>query len=241
MNTYPKINTLWKRNMEQGENKGIIIEGEYSCPEFKNIKLWRVSEKIHGRNTRVEFNAKTTQGVIEISNIGFKGRTDNSDIPSYFVQYLMETFTQDLLSKMIVVKRDKETNVIVDEELDVVLYGEGYGPNIQKGCGRYRDDVSFALFDVKIGNWWLEREDVEDIASKLNLNIVPELGIMTENDIVFLVKNTGYQHKGFKSQISKDKTLDAEGIVARSFPLMLFRNGDPIMWKLKQKDFKNKN
>ena len=28
-----------------------------------------------------------------------------------------------------------------------------------------------------------------------------------------------------------------EGIVARSSPLMLFRDGTPIMWKIKVKDF----
>ena len=237
MSKYPKINSLWKRNMERGENKGKIIEGEYACPEFKNIKLWRVSEKIHGRNTRVEFHAKIYNGKVEISNIEFKGRTDNSDIPSTLVKYLMETFTKERLVDMVRIRIDKETDKPVDEEFDVILYGEGYGVKIQSGGGRYRDDISLALFDVKIGEWWLEREDVEDIANKLEIEIVPDLGIMTEDEIVYLVK-TGYQLKGFKSKISKDKTLDAEGIVARSYPLVLFKNGDPLMFKLKQEDFK---
>ena len=30
-----------------------------------------------------------------------------------------------------------------------------------------------------------------------------------------------------------------EGIVARSHPLMLFRNGNPVMFKLKAIDYKN--
>ncbi len=55
---------------------------------------------------------------------------------------------------------------------------------------------------------------------------------MTEDQIVALVKT------GFKSKIAKDTTLDAEGIVARSHPLVLFRNGTPLMFKLKTKDYK---
>lgn len=239
MSKYPKINTLWKRDMEKGENKGKIIEGEYSCPEFQNIKLWRVSEKIHGRNTRIEFHAEISNGKVKISNIEFKGRTDDSDIPATLVKYLMDTFTQERILAMFRIRIDKDTEKPVDEEFDVTLFGEGYGAKIQKGGGRYRDDPSIALFDVKIGQWWLEREDVEDIANKLKIDVVPDLGIKTEEEIVFLVKNTGYHLKGFKSQISKDKTLDAEGIVARSYPLMLFRDGIPIMFKLKQGDFKN--
>lgn len=30
----------------------------------------------------------------------------------------------------------------------VVLFGEGYGPKIQGCGGRYRKDVSFAIFDA---------------------------------------------------------------------------------------------
>ncbi|MFW6130107.1 MAG: RNA ligase family protein [Atribacterota bacterium] len=236
MSKYPKINSLWKREMK-GNQKGKIIEGEYSCPEFKNIRLWRVSEKIHGRNTRIEFHVIVSKGKVSISNIEFKGRSDDSDIPSYFVKYLMDTFTPEQLSKMVLIRLDKHTEDPLDEEFDVTLYGEGYGAKMQKGGGRYRDNASFALFDVNINGWWLERENVEDIANKLDIDIVPEMGIMTEEEIISLVKNTGYKLKGFKSRISKDKTLDAEGIVARSYPLVLFKNGDPLMWKLKQEDF----
>ena len=224
MSKYPKINTLWKRNMEKGENKGKIIEGDYSCPEFQNIKLWRVSEKIHGTNIRIIYKKHS------LSKIIFTGKTDNAIIEPKLLEYLQETFTFEKMEKALMFKDELPD--------DAILYGEGYGPKIQKGGGRYRDDASVILFDIKIGNWWLGREQIEDIAKKLKVDVVPNLGIMTEEEIVFLVKNKGYHLKGFKSQISKDKTYDAEGIVARSYPLVLFRNGNPLMFKLKQVDFK---
>ena len=79
---------------------------------------------------------------------------------------------------------------------------------------------------------------LKNIASKLKIDVVPELGIMDEKQIVWLVKHVGKTLGEFKSKISKDKTLDAEGIVARSYPLVLFKNGNPLMFKLKQEDFK---
>ena len=48
---YPKINTIWKR-----DEKGYILEGDYSAEEFKNIKEWDVSEKIDGMNMRVLYS-----------------------------------------------------------------------------------------------------------------------------------------------------------------------------------------
>ena len=48
---YPKINTLWKRDI-----KGNIIDGEFSCLEFVNIKNWYITEKIDGTNVRVIIN-----------------------------------------------------------------------------------------------------------------------------------------------------------------------------------------
>jgi hypothetical protein len=223
---YPKINTLWKRN-----EKGIIIEGNYSCPEFSNIKLWQVSEKIHGVNIRVEFDVFIKNGKVDIFNIKFFGKTDNAEIHPNLIKYLKETFTTERLSKMIIIKT-KQTGNPKDESFSVTLYGEGVGPKIQKGGGRYRKDVVFILFDVMVGKWWLEGEDVYDVSQKLSIDCAPTLGLMNEEDIINLVK------EGFKSNISEDKELDAEGIVARSFPIMLFKNGKPIYWKLKQNDFK---
>ena len=51
------------------------------------------------------------------------------------------------------------------DPVDVTLYGEGYGARIQKGGGKYlAKSCDFVLFDVKIGDWWLRREAVDEIA-----------------------------------------------------------------------------
>lgn len=60
--------------------------------------------------------------------------------------------------------------------------------------------------------------------------------IMTTHGVIEFVKSKP------KSYISKDQTLTMEGVIARSVPLMLFRNHKtPIMFKLKIRDFFNKD
>lgn len=107
-------------------------------------------------------------------------------------------------------------------------YGEGYGAKIQKGGGNYRQDQDFVLFDVKIGDWWLERSSVEEIASALKLDIVPIIGTGTLYDMVKITRN------GFNSIWGNFK---AEGIVARPEVELKSRNGNRIITKVKHKDF----
>ena len=77
---------------------------------------------------------------------------------------------------------------------------------------------------------WLERDSVNDIADKLSIKSAPEFGIMDYESAIKIVQSRP------NSLIAEDAKV-IEGIVARSYPLMLFRDGTPIMWKLKVRDF----
>lgn len=208
---YPKINTLWKRDEK---NKHVIIPDEYSCEEFANIKAWHVTEKVDGTNVRIFWN-----GV----NVRFGGRTDNAQMPTHLLRYLQDTFTVEWMKGVF-------PDITPDEHEEVILFGEGYGAKIQKGGGNYRDDVSFILFDVYIEGWWLNRKSVSDIANKLEIDVVPSLGICSIAQIQAHV-----QRKPNSTIAQKEKI--SEGIVARSHPLVLFRNGTPVMFKLKVSDY----
>lgn len=205
---YPKINTLWKRDKD---NKFKIMEGDFSCPEFVAIKQWLITEKIDGTNIRIMWSRPT-------GSLQFGGRTDRASIPAPLVNQLKEIFTAEKMNK------------VFPEAEEVILFGEGYGNKIQKVGGKYRDDVSFILFDVWIDSWWLEFDKVIEIASKLGVEPVPVDCVTTTDDAIRYLKSKP------KSEIAKEP-LVIEGIVARSYPLMLFRDGKPIMWKLKVSDY----
>ena len=204
---YPKIDTIWKRD----ENNNFrIIEGDYSKFEFMTIKKWNITEKIDGTNIRV---------IYKNGFVSFAGRTDNAQIPPHLYESLQRTFTLQIMNELF-------------SDTDVVLFGEGYGPKIQKGGGLYRDDAGFILFDAYVDGWWLLRDSIEDISSKIGIDCVPLIGTMNVDEVVTYVQSKP------NSLISK-KTKMMEGIVARSHPLLLFRNGDPLMWKLKVRDYKD--
>ena len=208
MKTYHKIQTVFKRDPETKFKT--LLEGEYSLPEFEYLKnnKWIFTEKVDGTNIRIMFKD---------GKITFGGKTDRAEIPNQLVNRLNEKILP-LLDKFVEIFNDAE----------VCLYGEGYGAKIQKG-GLYRKDQDFVLFDIKIGHWWLKRKDVEDIATKLDIDIVPIIGSGNLRELF------EYVRCGFDS---KWGNFLAEGIVARPENELLARNGNRIITKLKHKDFR---
>lgn len=208
MEKYPKIQTIYKRDME---NKGRIMQAEWSCPEFQYLRdnVWIFTEKVDGTNIRV----KWTRGVGRI----FGGRPDNAQIPAFLIEKLEELFFLQKLDNAIT-KADK-----------LCLYGEGYGAKIQKGGGKYiSDGVDFVLFDVLVDDWWLSRIDVEDVAAKLNLKIIPVIGAGTLDQAAQKAK------EGFTSYWGD---FIAEGIVMKPEVELQTRAGNRIISKIKHKDF----
>ena len=206
---YNKIETLWERDMD-GSKK--LIEGKFRNPTVEYLKdnTWVFTEKVDGTNIRVHWNGH---------KVIFGGRTEDAQIPSHLLNKLIEMFGSD------------EAEQIFEQkfgEMEVILFGEGYGPKIQKG-GSYRPDVSFILFDVLIGGNYQPRESVEDIARAFGIDIVPIILEGTIQDGVDFVKS------GPKSTMG---TAMMEGLVGRPKIEMRDRCGKRVIVKIKVRDFK---
>lgn len=207
MSEYHKIQTIYKRDMT---SKGkTLLEGQWTMPEFEYLaeNTWVFTEKVDGTNIRVSFSE---------GSVTFGGRTDDAQISAPLLKRLNERFLP-LLAKMGEVFG-----------AGVVLYGEGYGARVQSGGGKYRPDPDFVLFDVRVGEWWLQRPDVEDVAAKLGLEVVPVIGEGTLHDAVTSAK-AGIQ--------SRWGNFQAEGIVARPKTELRTRSGHRIIAKIKCRDF----
>jgi len=216
MKEYHKIPTVYERDPETKYKT--LIEGKYATKELEYLCHldWVGTEKIDGTNIRVMWDAET-------KTVTFGGKTDNSQIPATLVAVLNARFPASLMES-------------VFPEGDVCLYGEGHGAKIQKGGGNYiPDGVDIILFDVKVGEWWLERDAVYDVANKLNLNVVPVLFTGNLQQLVELVRD------GFDSQIAKVQGTMAEGLVMRPSVELKDRAGRRIICKIKHKDFTSKN
>jgi ATP-dependent RNA circularization protein (DNA/RNA ligase family) len=206
---YNKIETLWQRDLEGTKQ---LMEGVFRNPtvEFLKDNVWQFTEKVDGTNIRVHWNGH---------KVLFGGRTEDAQIPSHLLNKLIEMFGTD------------EAEQIFEQkfgEMEVMLFGEGYGPKIQKG-GSYRPDVSFILFDVLISGNYQPRESVEDIAKAFGIDVVPIVLEGTIQDGVDFVKAKPKSTMG---------TAMMEGVVGRPKVEMRDRSGKRVIVKIKVKDFK---
>jgi len=215
MITYHKIQTVFLR--DPATNYKRLMEGAWSKPEFEYLRKcpWLVDEKIDGTNIRMMWDGYE-------SKIG--GKTDSAQLHVDLIDNIRALISDEKLGEVFGTK----SAALLQEPMSVCLYGEGYGAGIQKGGGLYRPTKGFILFDVKVGEMWLERHNVNDIAEKLGFDVVPQLGVMTLEDAIELTK------KGFDSTFGKFR---AEGIIARPLVEMKNRFGERIITKLKCTDY----
>lgn len=204
---YHKIETIFERDMD-GSKK--LIPGKFrnKTVEFLKDNTWVFTEKIDGTNIRIHWDGHKVE---------FGGRTERAQIPAPLVNALNMMFG------------GTDNEEIFEQkfgENDVILFGEGYGAGIQSG-GNYRKDVSFILFDVLVGNIFLERENVEDIARTFGIDVVPIIGEGTLDDGVAFIMTRP------KSTIG---SAYMEGIVARPKVEMRDRMGRRVIVKIKVRD-----
>lgn len=209
MKEYHKITTVFERDMN-GSKK--LIEGKFcnDTVEFLANNKWVFTEKIDGANIRVHWDGH---------NVTFAGRTEESDIPKHLFNKLNDIFMND------------ETEQLFEQvfgEKEVILFGEGYGAKIQKIGKQYRSDVGFILFDVMVGDIYLQRENVENIAQTFGLEIVPIVLTGTIADAVAFVKNKPDSTIG---------TAKMEGVVGHPAIEICDRVGKRVIIKVKVRDF----
>lgn len=202
---YPKIQTLFQR-----DERKVIVPGAWTTPEFEYLKdaPWLWTEKVDGTNIRVHWNGE---------RVTIGGRTDEAQVPTFLLAQLHALMEPELW------------RAAFPDSDDVTVYGEGYGPKIQKG-GQYRDDCALIVFDVRVGQWWLKDADIEDVAyNKLGLSVVPLRGHWTLSEAVALVEADELKSCWPNARI--------EGLVGRPAVPLFDRRGDRIIAKLKGRDF----
>lgn len=210
MREYHKIETVFNRDVD-GSKK--LIDGSYRSEtiEFLKDAKWIWTEKVDGTNIRVFWDGH---------KITFGGRTDRAQVPVDLMNYLNEKFAT------------AETEELFEQkfgENEVTLYGEGYGRKIQKIGSLYRDDVSFILFDVMVGDVWLRRDSVEDIAKAFDVDVVPIAGEGTIEQAIEFIKTSPVSMLSDKAPM--------EGVVARPACELIDRMGRRVIVKIKVCDF----
>ena len=210
MKEYTKIETVFFFFLE-GTKK--LIEGKYRNETVAYLKdnEWICTEKIDGTNIGVIWDGH---------KVSYQGRTERAQVPTHLMNRLIELFGGSINEELFEQKFG---------EMQVILFGEGYGAKIQNG-GKYRSDVSFILFDVYLPeqNLWLKRDAIEDIAKAFGIEAVPIVLKGTLQQAVDYVKSKP------KSTIGE---ADMEGLVCRPAIDLLDRMGKRVIVKVKVADF----
>ncbi len=182
----------------------------YKFPNMKNVKgmfneldVVQVTRKIHGTNARYGFVKKDKLSIWDRIKklyskdvwIGYeyiigshhveKGSDSQGfydfDVwrtigEKYMIQKSLETFVKEYLSPELVGS-------------GIVLYGEIYGPGIQKNYDYCLKELEVVFFDVTLNGKYQHVDIVEDICDKLGYNTVEELfnGVYHEDVVQQLV------------------------------------------------------
>ena len=213
MYEYHKIETVYCRD-ESGTRK--LLPGLWRDPTvFYLSRLdWEWTEKIDGTNVRVIWNGY---------KVDFRGRTDKAELPKHLLDRLTEIFGGDEVEELFEQTFDEKT---------AVLYGEGYGKKIQKDGEKYiPDGCDFILFDVLVGDVWLNRDDVDDVAETFGIAAVPIIGTGPIRDAIDFVKKHPQNTVGTQEH-------EMEGLVCRPMLELKDKRGNRVIVKIKYKDFK---
>jgi hypothetical protein len=167
-------------------------------------------EKIHGSSAHIAFRPEST--ALNLHAGGIKG----AQFASLFDQDFLITKFREMFS-------DK-----------VTVYGEVYGGKIQKMSETYGKEVRFVVFDVKVGDVWLNVPKAEIVAQSLGLDFVSYIRTSTEIVALDAARDLPSEQAVKNGQGPGRKR---EGVVLR--PLEEFRknNGERVIAKHKAVEF----
>jgi hypothetical protein len=173
-------------------------------------------EKVDGTNIRITFHKLEQDGT---GRVEFRGRTNKAQIPPHLQAALLASIHQESFQRAFDLDKSGDA--------PITLYGEGFGKKIQKGGGNY-GEPSFCLFDVKIGDIWMEQHFVTEVAHSMGLQRAPAPFCGILEDAVARVREGFMSHWG---------NFTAEGLILRPQLELYDRVGWRVIGKLKHKDF----
>lgn len=168
--------------------------------------LWNIRRKVDGQNLRVYWDGEQAL---------WNGKSDNFTCSSALTEYMNGTFLEEIFEEKF--GRDKE----------VLLFGEHMGPKSQGNeLGLEKD--TFYLYDVRIGGFWLAKENIRAVAGYFGIPTVFDVsdGLDGECSLVNII--AGVARGAFK---------DWEGIVAVPNTEVQDQKGHRIIVKVKNKDY----
>jgi Rnl2 family RNA ligase len=201
------------------------------CPEIFEEHDVIITEKIHGKNMRILIpeNAKSINDIII-------GAREYSEDHISFGLHSEAKMLRGLLDLERLLEYFKKENK------QVILFGEFYGKGVQKGI-KYRDDKGFIVFDIMIGDNFIEFDKIKSICNMIGLETVPILYRGKPDKEIFNKFININSALAKNNKIIEDSNL-TEGVVIRSNPLNKNQYDEFVIckfksdWNLEEKEVK---
>lgn len=218
---YHKINAPFERSKD-GPDKGKLISGAWCRQEFGALAsshIWLFTEKLDGTNIRLEWGHGWLESFPPAAEFTIRGRNEESQIPPRLMDALRALRPQVC----------RGLAGLFEYPTSVTIFGEGIGPNIQKGGHLYEGGVhDFVAFDVAVNGRYQDRDRMIQITDACGLKRARVVGSGTLYDAMNLVTEGLASAHGDRM---------AEGIVARTMPDLYARDGSRVITKIRANDF----
>lgn len=177
-------------------------------------------EKIHGTSAHIKYKA---------GNLTFyAGGCKQEEFENLFDK---EALKEKFEGKFQTPPDNEEKPWLMNQEIEVIIYGEAFGGKMQGMSATYGKQLRFMAFDVKINDRWKSVDVATGIVQYLGLEFVPyERGPL---DLKWLDEQ---RDRPSRVAVVPDKI--AEGIVIRPIYEMEFEGGGRFIIKHKRAEFR---
>lgn len=122
-------------------------------------------------------------------------------------------------------------------ETKVVVYGEAYGGKLQGMSDTYGPNLKFVVFDIKIGDKWLDVPSAHGLATELGLEFVYYETIKADIEEINRMRDMDSM-QGIRNGMPN---MPEEGVVLRPLIELIRNNGSRLICKHKKDNFRETN
>jgi len=176
--------------------------------------LWAYRRKLDGENMRVMWDGEKAI---------WSGKSDDFTCDEETTKMMNQKFQEEIFEEKF------------GREKTVLLFGERMGPKCQ-GNELGLEESTFVLFDVKIGDVWLEPKNVVAIAKYFD---VPSCYDYMQEGVKPVMEGDGYVDTltNLIKRVNKGEFREWEGLVATPETGLCNRKGERLIVKVKNKDY----
>jgi len=195
-----------RRNNKMGY---LHIDNLYKNTEILLFKECYAMEKIHGSSAHLQWKDNKI--------IFFSGGEKHETFKKIFDEEFLEIKFKELF-----------------ENINVTIFGEVYGGKCQGMSETYGKEMKFIVFDVKVGDNWLDVPNAENVAKKFNLEFVDYVKVKTDLKLLNAERDKD-STQAIRNGCGEGKLR--EGVVLRPLIEVTKNNGSRIIVKHKRDEF----